>query len=172
VELAEGLAPPVIRGLQPRAFAARPRQHGSGRRARTSTLLVQSQPAYPFAHPRTRCRCVHRDQVSNLESSRSERDVLPIPPSLCTQTLGWRSGAATPVYMHECVRMRARGAHASTRARLHPIISVSNFGIHGVKEQGPSSTDLVIGGDSRYGTTKKDLASARPFDVREMFSGY
>ena len=40
VELAGGLAPPVIRGLQPRAFAARPRQHGAAREVHADEIEV------------------------------------------------------------------------------------------------------------------------------------
>ena len=39
----------------------------------------------------------HRDQASNLESSRSERDVLPIPPSLCTCAVAGSGGPAPPL---------------------------------------------------------------------------
>ena len=121
MELAEGLAPPMSRGLQPRAFATRPRQRGSGRRSRTSTLLGQSQPAYPFAHPRTWWRRVHRDQVSNLESSHSECDVLPIAPSLCTRHRRGGGQAPPPVYLdiRACMRIGARDVRARTRARAH-----------------------------------------------------
>ena len=84
MELAEGLAPSVCRGLQPRAFATRPRQRG--------------------------WRRVHRDQASNLESSRSERDVLPVPPSLCAHApCGVAVQRRHPKRFPPCRRARARG---------------------------------------------------------------
>ena len=144
MELAEGLAPPMNRGLQPRAFATRPRQHGAGRRSRTSTLLGQSQRAYQFAHPRS--------VVYSSTGTRPRTWTLRVQSATCyrfhhpcarMRPKGWRSSAATPC----CVVARTRNHTRSTareRARARArgvVISIFNVGIQGVKGQGPSSTD-------------------------------
>ena len=114
---------------------------------------------------------MHRDQVSNLESSRSERDVLPVPPSLCTPPPGVAVRRRHPVDVDRHGARALTWARSCVCARHEGSASVLNLGIQGVNGQGPSSTDPVIGGDSRYGTTKKGLASARPLEIGEMI-GY
>jgi hypothetical protein len=67
------------------------------------------------------------------------------------------------------VRAHVMYAWAREQARS---VSVLNLGIQGVKGQGPSPTDPVIGGDSRYGAKKKGLASARPLNVGDSVMAY
>ena len=140
-------------------------RHGAGGGTRTlgdsrSAAACLRCSATPAWFPRSRRRCVHRDQASNLDSSRSERDVLPIPPSLCTHaTAGVAVQRRHPVcvVVVACTREHTRNA-ARERAHARPrgvVISISNLGIQGVKGQGPSSTDPLIGGDSRYGAKEK-----------------
>lgn len=60
----------------------------------------------------------HRDQGSNLESSGSDPDALPIPPSPCSQ-LSPRSGDPTPPLLSNvCARnTHHRGAHNECACR-------------------------------------------------------
>ena len=123
---------PRCRGLQPRAFAARPRQ--------PSTSM-----------------CVHRDQASNLESSRSERDVLPIPPSLCTHAASGSGGPAPPLPPRAHVEARADPPRARARTRA----SSFQLGYSGCERSGATPARPVTGGDSRYDAKKKGLASCQ-----------
>jgi hypothetical protein len=111
----------------------------TGTRPRTWTLRVQSATCYRFHHPCARLR---------------PRGGGPAPP---------------PHVVSLCVRASIHAAlRVSAREHAELYISIFNVRIQGVKGQGPSSTDPRIGGDSRCGAKKKDLAMARPLDVREV----
>jgi len=104
MELAEGLAPPII--------------------------AVCSRAPSLLGHPSE-----HRDQGSNLESSGSDPDALPIPLSLCSQ-LSRRSGDPTPpllsnVSARTTHHHRAHNECACRRALLHAqdCCVVSTLGI-------------------------------------------
>jgi hypothetical protein len=75
MELAEGIAPPIIAVC-----------------SRAPSLLGHASE--------------HRDQGSNLDSSGSDPDALPIPPSLCSR-LFRRSGDPTPPLL---IALRAQHA--------------------------------------------------------------
>jgi hypothetical protein len=98
---------------------------------------------------------MHRDQGSNLESSRSERDVLPVPPSLCTRAPTGvavrRRHPTTTEHVPACTH--ARDARVLARTGTEHL--VCNLGIQGVKGQGPSTAEPVLGGNSRYGAKQK-----------------
>ena len=166
MELAEGLAPPM-NAVCSRAFAARPRQRGSGRRTRTFTLLVQSQPACRFAHPRTTCvPGEHRDQDSNLESSGSDPDALPIPPSLWSRRPSGGGGQTPPPPLAcACARVtKARMTLSHGGARIdaqHSCVVVPSW-VFSCQRAGTIATDPLIGGNSRPGQKRKAWRFARP----------
>jgi hypothetical protein len=73
---------------------------------------------------------------------------------------------------HEHTRNAARKrAHAHAHAELSSRFC--NLGIQGVKGQGRSSTDPMIGGDSRNGAKKKGLAFCQALGCqRVLLLGY
>jgi hypothetical protein len=74
-----------------------------------------------------------------------------------------RRGTDSTIPVRACGR-RSHSVHV--RVHVHgDSISVSNLDIRGVKGRGPSSTDLLIGGDSLVGQKKRAWSWTRPSDV-------
>jgi hypothetical protein len=137
MELAEGLAPPIIAVC-----------------SRAPSLLGHASE--------------HRDQGSNLESSGSDPDALPIPLSLCSQ-LSQRSGDPTPPLLSKvCARAthtitaRTTNTHACARDSARSTAALFPSWVFSCQRAWAIATDQLIGGKSQSGQKRKAWRAARP----------